>query len=482
MNIVFAAAECAPFVKVGGLGDVVGALPGALAGMGHDVRVILPHYGLIDDEAFGIEPYRAFEMPWNGGATRVEVARTVHDGVEHYFIRGWPFFDSQERFIYHHDEGMDVGRFLFFCAAMLRFVRSLGETDGWHPDVFHLHDWHTALAAHLLMRVYFDDPYLGRAATVFSIHNLRYQGWGPGWHLERAGLPPVEHSLLRAINRADNCMAVGIAYCTMLSTVSPRYAQEILGPEGGFGLDGLLHARLSRLVGILNGVDVERWDPTTSANISQRYDRDSLEKRVANKLALQAELGLPQNADVPVVGAVMRLVDQKGPDILASAMRHLLLHADLQFVLLGTGEHQYETDFWWLGHDFPDKAAVRLTFNEPLSERIYAGSDLFVMPSAFEPCGIGQMIAMRYGSLPVVREVGGLADTVTPDTGFLFADYSANALIWAMSRALDVYYNEPAEWRERQRRAMGRDFSWAGSARRYLALYQRAVELHGQYA
>lgn len=483
MNIVFAAAECVPFVKVGGLGDVVGALPSSLARLGHSVRVFMPHYGLINDERFGIEPYHTFEMMWNEATTRVEVARAVQGGVEHYFLRGWPFFAPDEPFVYHpSDEGIDVGRFLFFCAAMLRFVRWLGESEGWRPDIFHLHDWHTALAAHLLTRVYYEDAILGAAPTVFSIHNLRYQGWGPGWHLDRAGLPPVEHSMLRAIDRADNCMAIGIAYSTMISTVSPRYAQEILTPEGGFGLDGLLHARLSRLVGILNGVDVSRWNPATSAHLPQPFDVESLEKRVENKLALQAELGLPQDASVPIVAAVMRLVDQKGTDILHPAIRHMLEHTDMQFVLLGTGQYEYEQAFWWIGRDFPEKAAIKLMFSEPLSERIYAGSDMFVMPSLFEPCGIGQMIAMRYGSLPVVRAIGGLADTVPPDVGFLFQDYSPGAVQWALNRALDVYYNHPDDWRERQRRAMLTDFSWESSARRYVELYERARVLRSQYA
>lgn len=482
MNIIFAAAECAPFVKIGGLGDVVGALPAALARLGQSVRVLLPHFGKIDDERFDIELVHTFEMPWNEGETRVEVSRTVRDGVEHYFLRGWPYFAASDEFVYHVDAGMDVGRFLFFCAASLQFVRWLAESEGWRPDVFHLHDWHTALAAHLLLSVYRHDPYLGGAATVFSIHNLRYQGGGPGWHLDRAGLPPVEHSLLRAMDRADNCMAIGIALSTVLSTVSPRYAEEILSPEGGFGLDNLLHARLSRLTGILNGIDVEKWNPATSDHLAVRYDAGSLDQRIQNKLALQHELELPQQADVPLVSAVTRLVEQKGMDILAAGIRHMLTHAEMQFVLLGTGEYEYENAFWWIGHDFPGRAAIRLTFNEPLSERIYAGSDMFAMPSLFEPCGIGQMIAMRYGVLPVVREVGGLANTVPPDIGFPFVEYSADGVIRALSQALEVYGQRPAEWLERQRRAMAVDFSWAGSAQRYVELYQQAVGLRQRYA
>lgn len=481
MNVLFAAAEGAPFVKIGGLADVIGALPHALGELGHAVRVALPHHGVVDDAAFGVERLATFEMPWDGGTARVEVSQAVREGVAYYFLRGFPFFSGHERFIYHEDEGIDVGRFLFFSAAVLRWAQRLAENEGWQPDLFHVHDWHTALVPYLLHRLYGGDAALAHTATLLTIHNMRYQGWGVGWHLERAGLPPVDHPLLTAADRTDNCLAIGLAYSTMLSTVSPRYAEEIITAEGGFGLDGLLHARSARLVGILNGIDTQRWNPATSPHIAQRFDAGSLERRVQNKLALQAELGLPQRADVPLVGVVMRLVEQKGVDILIPAMRHMLSHAEMQFVLLGTGQYRYESDAWWLGHDFPDKAAVRLVFDEPLSERIYAGCDLFAMPSLFEPCGIGQMIAMRYGALPVVREVGGLADSVAPDVGFLFRPYEAGALQEALSRALEVYFNRPEEWRERQRRAMQRDFSWGASARGYAELYREAVALHHRY-
>lgn len=480
MNVLFAAAECAPFVKVGGLGDVIRALPRALDELGHDVRVVLPHYGVIDDAALGVEPFMRFEMPWNGAPIAVEVSRVVRGGITHYLIRGWPFFAAEDAFVYHADEGMDVGRFLFFCAATLALTRRLAEA-GWRPDVYHVHDWHTALLPYLVTREHYSDPLLS-AATVFSIHNMRYQGWGVGWHLDRAGLPPVEHGLLQAIDRTDNALAIGLTHSTMLSTVSPRYAEEITTEAGGFGLDGILHARLSRLVGILNGIDVERWDPSAGANLVQPFDAETLDARVANKLALQAELGLEQRADVPLVGIVTRLVDQKGPDILFPAIWHMLQYAQMQFALLGTGQEEYQSTAWAIGQAFPGKAAIRLTFNEPLSERIYAGADVFVMPSLFEPCGLGQMLAMRYGALPVVREVGGLADTVTPDAGFLFRDYSAGALQWALSQALDVYYNRPAEWEKRVRRAMAKDFSWARSAREYENLYARAIALWQRYA
>jgi len=292
----------------------------------------------------------------------------------------------------------------------------------------------------------------------------------------------VDHPLLRAMGKAENVMAVGLAYSTMLSTVSPRYAQEIATPEGGYGLDDLIHARLLHLAGILNGIDTERWCPATSQNVAVPYDVETLPSRIKNKEALQAELGLPVRTDVPMIGAVMRLVEQKGPGIMFPSVRGMLESREAQFVLLGAGLPDYEQRARQLAQDFPDKVAVRLEFDEPLSERIYAGVDVFLMPSLFEPCGLGQMIAMRYGAVPVVREVGGLADTVDPQTGFLFKDYQSWALSSTLGRVLDVYEHNKRDWRKRQRRSMERDFSWERSARGYLELYQQTISLYQAYA
>jgi starch synthase len=377
---------------------------------------------------------------------------------------------------------MDVGRFLFFSAASLAFVKELARDEGWKPAIYHVHDWHTAYVPYLLHTVYSDDAVLGRSPTLFSIHNLRYQGWGASWHFERAKIPPVNHPLLQAMGRTDNSLAIGLAYATMLNTVSPTYAEEITTDLGGFGLDGLLHARLARLVGILNGIDAVRWNPANSVALVQPFDGKTLDRRVRNKTGLQAELGLPLRTDVPMIGAIMRLVEQKGTEILFPAMRQLLTDLDVQFVLLGSGQYDYEKMAWWLGHDFPSKVAIRLAFDETLAERIYAASDIFVMPSVFEPCGIGQMIAMRYGSIPVVRAVGGLIDTVKPDVGFLFNELHAGALQYAINEALDVYRLHPKDWQSRQQRAMTLDYSWERSARRYVELYEKTIALRKRYA
>ncbi|MBN1426912.1 MAG: glycogen synthase [Anaerolineae bacterium] len=482
MNILFVAAECAPFVKVGGLGDVVGSLPPALARLGHAVRVFLPHYGQINDERFGIRRYDEFKMAWNEGIANVQIARIEREGVSFYFIRGWPFFAPHEKFVYSADEGIDVGRFLFFSMASLELVRHLSESEGWRPDVYHANDWHTAAVPFLLERVYATDRILGKASTLLSIHNMQYQGWGVGWHLARAGLPEVNHPLLRVMDKTENLMAIGLTYSTMLSTVSPRYAQEIATPEGGYGLDGLLHARLLHLKGILNGIDTEQWNPATSRQIAAPYDAGSLSSRSENKQALQSEMGLPVRANIPLIGAVMRLVDQKGPEIMFPAVRWTLEGNDAQFVLLGAGAPHYEHAAAQLQQDFPGKVAVQLGFDEPLSERIYAGSDVFLMPSLFEPCGLGQMIAMRYGALPLVRDVGGLADTVDDQTGFLFKDYQPGALHFVLGQALEMYHRNRQGWQIRQQHAMQRDFSWQRSATSYLDLYRQTIELRQAYA
>jgi starch synthase len=445
------------------------------------VRVFVPHYGLIDDRRFEIQLVDSFKMPWNRSVTDVRVSSTNVSGVTVSFIRGWPFFAPHEKFVYSQDEGIDIGRFLFFSAAGLEYGRRLGGNENWYPDIIHAHDWHTGVVPYLLL-LETADRRLAQSPTVFSIHNMQYQGWGAGWHLRRAGLPPVDHPLLKAMDRADNLLAVGLAYSDMLSTVSPRYAQEIATPGGGFGLDGLVHARSLHLMGILNGIDTQRWNPATSQHIPFPYDAKTLPVRKENKLALQAELGLPVHASVPTLAAVMRLVEQKGPSIMFPAVRGLLESTEAQFVLLGSGEPSFEQAARQLSLDFPTKAAVRLTFDEPLSERIYAGADIFLMPSLFEPCGLGQMIAMSYGALPVVREVGGLADTVDAQTGFLFKDYHSATLSSILNQALDIYLNNRRDWRARQRRSMRLDFSWERSAKRYLRMYQQAIKVRRTYS
>ena len=482
LNILFVAAESAPFVKVGGLGDVVGSLPPVLRRLGHAVRVIIPHHGAIDDTSFDLRSWGTFDMIWNADVTHVEVASAEYNDTLFYFVRGWPFFAPHETFIYHDNTGIDIGRFLFFCTASLELTRLIADKEGWVPDLFHIHDWHTSPLPFLLARVNQDDPILAQAPTLLSIHNIQHQGWGLGWHLYRAGLPIVDHPLLHATGKVDCTLAVGLAYSTILSTVSPRYAQEIMSPEEGYGLDGLIHTRSSRLTGILNGIDTDTWNPRNGRDIHAPYDENTLEKRALNKRMVQQELGLPVQDSTPLVSTVTRLEWQKGIDILIPAVRYMLANNSAQFILLGTGRQHYEEQARQLATDFPEQAAIRTEFDIPLSRRIYAGADIFLMPSAFEPCGIGQMLAMRYGAVPVVRETGGLADTVDENTGFLFRDFHEGALGWALGRALETYSRAPDKWQSIQRAGMQRDFSWERSARQYIDLYEQALKVRRNYA
>jgi starch synthase len=481
LNITFIASECAPFAKVGGLADVIGSLPQALYALGHSVRVILPHHGSISDNLHRIRPLTHFDMDWNGGMAQVSVSGLEANGVAYYFLRGWPFFSPDEDFIYHLDEGIDIGRYLFFSAAALSLIDQFISSDDWKPDVIHAHDWHTGVVPYLQQHLPL-TALLSNTASIFSIHNMQYQGWGAAWHLAQAGLPVVDHPLLAAMGKLDNLLAIGLAYSTMLSTVSPHYAQEIATLDGGYGLDGLIHARSAHLSGIVNGIDIQRWNPARPSDGLAPYTSHNLENRYKNKRELQQIFGLPEGDSLPLFGVAMRLVEQKGPAILFLALSTLLAETDAQCVLLGAGQSQYEQQAKELAQKFPLQMGLHIGFDERKSELIYAGSDMFLMPSLFEPCGLSQLIAMRYGSLPVARSVGGLIDTIPSEAGFFFPDFTPMSLRVAMNQALKIYHERPDEWHKRQARAMALDFSWEKSARQYVDLYRQAKALRIVYA
>jgi starch synthase len=444
--------------------------------------VVIPHHGVIDDTKFGIERLAKLDIPWNGTTIQVLISVAYVDDVSFYFIRGWPYFDLQDKFVYSADAGIDIGRYLFFAYATLQLAAYWRINEDWVADVVHANDWHTAGFPYLMRQNLSSHAAVSNAAIVFSIHNMQYQGWGVEWHLTQAGLPPAQHPLLVEFGKTDCMLGLALAYSTILSTVSPHYAEEIIQAEGGYGLEELLHARQTHLVGILNGIDARRWNPVTSTAIAKQFSSRSLKQRLTNKIALQHELGLREDVEVPLIGVVTRLVDQKGPSIMMSAIHSVLANRDAQFVLLGTGQAEHEARATQLMDDYPSKARIKLLFDENLSERIYAGSDIFFMPSLFEPCGIGQMLAMRYGSVPVVRAVGGLVDTVSPEIGFLFTSHDAAAAADALNSAVDSYLGDKPGWKRRQALAMRQDFSWVKSANSYTGLYTKAVELKLQYA
>jgi starch synthase len=477
LRILFVTAEASPYAKVGGLADVAGSLPKSLRELGHDVRVIMPRYGRISPETYQLQPaLEPFQVPLPAGDQPARLLRTDLDGsVPVYMVENEHYFGREA--IYGYPD--DGERFIFFCRAALEAVRMLG----WSPDIVHCNDWHTAIIPSILKTSYDDDAIYAGTATVFTIHNLAYHGIFDHKILAMTGLgggflrPQIgDHS-----DQID-LMSQGILYAEVVNTVSPTYAQEILTPEYGEGLDAVLKYRRARIFGILNGLDTEFFNPATDPLLTARYDLDSLERKVENKLALQREGNLKEDPKLPIVGIVSRLADQKGFDLLEPIIEPLLVETGLQLVLLGTGDQHYQDLFRRIGQRYAGQVAIALTFDVGLAQRIYAGADMFLMPSRYEPCGLGQMIAMRYGTIPVVRQTGGLADTVAdyqPSTGegngFVFENYTSQACFVAIVRGIEAY-RRPPEWRHLQRRGMQVDFTWAASAQRYVELYQKALE------
>ena len=487
LKILVVSAEAVPFAKVGGLADVAGSLPKALRRLGHDARLALPKYGQINEAQFGLTKILdSLPVPAGSNHELASISKSTVEGMPAYLVGNDKYFGREE--VYGYDD--DGERFVFFCRAALEMLKALD----WQPDVIHCNDWHTGIIPNWLKTIYKDDPFFANTATAFTIHNLAYQGiFGPEL-LEFAGLADyglIPYPTDEGLSRVVVLMARGILFAAVINTVSEKYAQEILTPEYGERLDPILVQRRDRLFGILNGLDYEVWNPATDPDIAVNYDDApplSPPKlggkeggRVENKLALQREAGLPPDPDVPLIGMISRLADQKGFDILAEASDQLM-ELDLQFVLLGTGEERYHKIFADVAGKYQGQAAVFLEFDGALARRIYAGSDAFLMPSRFEPCGLGQLIAMRYGSVPIVRSTGGLADTVQdydPATGqgngFAFTDYSEEALLAAVKRAVETYRHKDT-WRTLMERGMRADFSWGVSARKYVELYHKALE------
>jgi starch synthase len=477
LNVAFVTSEMTPFVKTGGLADVSAALPRALAGLGHQVTVFLPRYGPVPfppGELAGSVHVPVDSIPRSAGFYR----RPLGERLEVVFIEHPPFFDRPHPYgSGNHDYGDNRLRFAFLARAALEYLRSRGQ----RPDVFHCHDWQAGLVPVYLKAFYWDDPALYRSPSLFTIHNLAYQGNFGADTLDVLGLPwHLGSGDALGHHAGISYMKGGIQFAEMLNTVSPRYAREIQGPEMGYGLDGVLRARGSDLVGILNGVDYDEWDPRRDRYIVAGYSPENLLPKEECKQDLLHVLGLPPEPDLPIVGIVSRLVAQKGFDIVVDAW-HDLVARPLRMVVLGTGEHRLEQGFRSLAHRAPDRFVVRLTYDEALAHKIIAGSDLFLMPSRFEPCGLTQMYSLRYGTVPVVRATGGLYDTVEPwdpktgrGTGFRFETPDGTGLVWALDQALAAMKDGTA-WERLMRNGMDRDLSWERSAEAYVQVYRRAM-------
>ncbi len=471
LKILFLSAEVAPFAKTGGLGDIGGSLPIALAEMGHDVRVVMPAYKNIEDGYPGVQQLPGqLDVPTGSGIIPCGTLEGKLPGSEVpiTFIAEWQLFKRDKIYGYWDD----AYRFAFFSRAALELTKAWD----WKPDIVHAHDWHTAPALTWLATAGQMDEHFRGISSVFTIHNLAHQG-KTNWDIfDYLGIQTF--SLAEEAYEEVNFMARGIYHATLVNTVSPTYAREITTPEGGAGLDTLLRHREYDLHGILNGLDYASWNPATDSHLPYHFSAQKMGERLKNRRALQRHVGLPQRDDIPVLAMISRLDWQKGLDIMGHAIHQLMnAHAgDAQFIILGTGEKQYEDMFANIASYHSDKMAAILSYNAGLAPLIYAGSDMFVMPSLFEPCGLGQLIAMRYGSVPVVRATGGLADTVQDSiTGFLFYDHNWESFWHAMARAIYIYNVDRPRWQQIQHNGMLADFSWSRSAMGYQQLYEWAM-------
>lgn len=478
LNILFLSSEVAPLAKTGGLADVAGSLPKALAARGHEARVAMPRYKFIQQAEYltdlPVDMDGSLETAIIRKTSLPVRSRESQLGVPVYLVDSYKYFYRDSLYGYA-DEG---ARFNFFCKAVLSMLPRLN----FRPDVIHCNDWQTALVPVFLKLKFMDDPYYRSMATVMTVHNLQYQGHFPREIMRLLGLDEVHFNLeeLEFWGKV-NFLKGGLVYADVINTVSKKYALEIQTPELGEGLDGLLRRRATDLFGIPNGLDYEEFNPATDPRLYVNYSVETLDRKKENKHALQGELGLPVK-DVPLIGMITRLVAQKGLDLLAEVAERLV-GEDVQFVLLGSGEDRYQKFFSELQLAHRDRVAVRIGFDPVLAQRIYAAADIFLMPSRFEPCGLGQLISMRYGTIPIVRATGGLEDTVTdyaahPEraTGFTFGPYEAEALWQAIQRALRVLRQDPQAWRRLQENAMRADFSWERSADEYVNLYRLAIK------
>ncbi len=478
MRIVFVASECVPYSKTGGLADVVGALPEALAALGHEVAVIVPRYRMTKPGA-PLPGAENLTIPLSSGYQFASLTRGgVVKSVPHYLVECPALFDRDG--LYQTKDGKDYPdnaiRFAAFSLSAIEGIKRLGTP----PDIVHCHDWQTSLVPVYLNTLYAVDPFFHRTSTVITVHNLGYPGLFPADVLTKISL---DGSLFR-VDRLEffgkvNYLKGGMVYSDFITTVSRKYAEEIQTTEFGYGLDGVLRSRSDRLQGILNGVDYEAWNPATDSLIPARYSADDLKGKQVCKKALLEKLGaVAPLMDRPVIGIVSRFATQKGFDLIEHVAEDLM-RRDMYVAALGTGEPKYEELFHKLAGLYPDKFLVRVAYDNTLAHQIEAGSDMFLMPSRYEPCGLNQIYSLKYGTVPVVRATGGLDDTIQEfdganGTGFKFSEYSAEALLGALDRALEAY-RKPTSWARLQRNGMSQDFSWTVSAHAYVQVYRQAA-------
>lgn len=477
-RIFFISSEVYPLAKTGGLADVAGSLPKALSKLGYQVVVATPFYKKNFPSELSLEELHQI---------KVSIGEEVKEGFSyHTFLDGGipvlllsqeDYFNRENLYGDQHGDYEDnAERFSYFCRGVLLALKNLG----WKPDIIHCHDWQTALLPFYVKNLWPEDDFYHNSGSLFTIHNLAYQGLFPRDKLGVMGIGDEFFTPDKLeFHGKVNTMKAALVYSDLISTVSPTYSKEIQVPEYGFGLDGVLRSRKDDLCGILNGIDYDTWNPSQDKQIAKNYSADNLEGKKENKKMLQKENNLPL-IDVPLVGLISRLADQKGVDLIAGAIEEMM-NLPLQFVLLGRGDYRYNRMFEEIGKEFPQKTGIHIGFDLSMARRIYAGSDIFLMPSRYEPCGLGQMISLRYGTIPVVRKTGGLADTVrgfNPTTGegdgFLFKNCNSGDMIDVLRGAIEVY-EDKENWEKLIRNGMKKDFSWEKSATEYSKVYENIL-------
>ena len=477
-NILFASSEAVPYMKTGGLADVVGSLPRYFNKEEYDVRVILPKYACMDKKFLPELTFVChFYVNLNWRRQYVGIFKSEFKGVTYYFVDNEFYFAGNNPYNNIYE---DVEKFAYFSKAVLESLPYLEFT----PDIIHCNDWQTGLLPVFLHTSYGSDRFYENIKTVYSIHNMKFQGrWKIQEVMDITGLPKQIFNANELESYGDaNYLKGGIVYADAVSMVSPSYANDITTPEGGEGLDGLMQARRNVLYGILNGLDYEEYNPLKDPYIEYHFSKDDMANKRMNKIQLQKTLGLPISDDTFMIGIVSRMTDQKGFDLIAYVMEEMLNSMDVQFAVLGTGEARYEDMFRYFQDKYPDKVHAYIGYSEERANQIYAACDAFLMPSLFEPCGLSQLMSMRYGTLPIVRETGGLKDTVEPynefentGTGFSFTEYNAHDMLHVIRYAYEIYNERPEQWKSMMKRAMEQDFSWNASAREYEKMYEEIL-------
>ena len=489
LSILFVSSEVVPFAKTGGLADVSAALPQVVRELGHDIRIIMPKFAAVSDRKFKIHDIkRLTDMPLALGdrtllgSVKSSFLTNIKTKVQVYFLSNEELYCRSDLYVDPKTKEAwpdNDDRFIFFCRGVIQTLILLG----WKPDIIHINDWQSGLIAALLKTEFADEPLFKNTKIVFTVHNAAFQGIFPASSFEKTGLPEkafkpegVEY------HKGINLLKAGLNYADQITTVSPTYAKEIRSSkEYGYGLEGVFKKKSRKTVGILNGMDTTVWNPEIDKLIPATYTVDTLEEKQENKKALCEHFKLPYDPALPVIGIVSRLADQKGFDLIKEKLVDLM-KMDLQIVVLGAGEKKYEDLFTKAAKKYKKKMGVHIGFDEDLAHLIEAGSDMFLMPSKYEPCGLNQMYSLRYGTLPIVRSTGGLADTVEDltekpksGTGFVFNDYSSKQMLSAVKRAVAAFKDEKI-WKAAMKRAMKKDFSWDASAKKYIDLYKKLLK------